>query len=103
MHCFSGNLEMAREAIDLGFYISFAGNVTFKNAQPLQEIARAVPLEHILIETDSPYLSPRRGQRNEPANVALVAAKLAELKNIATPVVEQATARNSRALYGLPE
>jgi TatD DNase family protein len=102
LHCFSGDLEMARQAIDLGYYISFAGNVTFKNARPLQEIARTVPLECILIETDSPYLSPRRGQRNEPANVALVAAKIAELRNIPTPVVEQATARNSQALFGLP-
>ena len=103
LHCFSGDLEMARQAIDLGYYISFAGNVTFKNARPLQEIARALPLERILVETDSPYLSPRRGQRNEPANVTLVAAKIAELKNIETPVVHQATARNSQALFGLPE
>jgi TatD DNase family protein len=102
LHCFSGDLEMARQAIDLGYYVSFAGNVTFKNARQLQEIVRALPLEHILVETDSPYLSPRRGQRNEPANIALVAAKIAELKNIATPVVEQATERNSQALFGLP-
>ena len=102
LHCFSGDLAMARQALDLGYYISFAGNVTFKNARELQEIARAVPLEHILVETDSPYLSPRRGQRNEPANVVMIAAKIAELKNIATPVVEQATAQNSRALFGLP-
>jgi TatD DNase family protein len=102
LHCFSGDLEMARQAIELGYYISFAGNVTFRNAQSLQEIARALPLERILVETDSPYLSPRRGQRNEPANVALVAVKIAELKNIETQVVEQATERNSQALFGLP-
>jgi TatD DNase family protein len=103
LHCFSGDLEMARQAIDLGYYISFAGNVTFRNARQLQEIARAVPLEHILVETDSPYLSPQRGQRNEPANVARVAARIAELKKIETQAVEQATARNSHALYRLPE
>ena len=103
LHCFSGDLEMARQAIVLGYYVSFAGNVTFKNARSLQEIAAAVPLERILVETDSPYLSPQRGQRNEPANVVQVAGKIAELKNIETPVVQQATARNSQALFGLPE
>jgi len=101
LHCFSGDLEMARRAIDLGYFISFAGNVTFKNARQLQEIARALPLERIVIETDAPYLSPRRGERNEPANVALVAAKIAELKNIAPSVVEQTTTHNSQLLFGL--
>ncbi len=101
LHCFSGDLEMARRAIDLGYLISFAGNVTFKNARQLQEIARALPLERIVIETDAPYLSPRRGRRNEPANVALVAAKIAELKNIAPSVVEQTTTHNSHLLFGL--
>lgn len=101
LHCFSGDLEMAQRAIDLGFYISFAGNVTFKNARRLQEIARALPLERIVIETDAPYLSPRRGERNEPANVALVAAKVAELKGIAISEVEETTTRNSQLLFGL--
>ncbi len=101
LHCFSGDLDMARRAIDLGFCISFAGNLTFKNARQLQEIARALPLERIVIETDAPYLSPQRGARNEPANVARVAAKIAELKNIETSVVEQATTRNSQLLFGL--
>lgn len=103
LHCFSGDLEMARRAIDLGFYISFAGNVTFKNAQQLREIARALPLEQIVVETDSPYLSPLRGMRNEPTNVTRVIAKIAELKNIATSVVELATTRNSQMLFGLSE
>ena len=101
LHCFSGDLDMARRAIDLGFYISFAGNLTFKNARQLQEIARALPLERLVIETDAPYLSPQRGARNEPANVARVAEKIAELKNIETSVVEQATTRNSQLLFGL--
>ncbi|MDE3089238.1 MAG: TatD family hydrolase [Chloroflexota bacterium] len=101
LHCFSGDLEMARQAIDLGYCISFAGNVTFKNARRLQEIARALPLERIVIETDAPYLSPLRGRRNEPGNVALVAAKIAELKGIAISEVENNTTRNSQLLFGL--
>ncbi len=103
LHCFSGELEMARRAIDLGFYISFAGNVTFQNARQLPDIARALPLERIVVETDAPYLSPLRGKRNEPANVAQVAAKIAALKNIATSVVARATTRNSQMLFGLSE
>jgi TatD DNase family protein len=101
LHCFSGDLEMARRAIDLGYYISFAGNVTFKNAWRQQEIVSALPLERIVIETDAPYLSPLRGRRNEPGHVALVAAKIAALKDIATSVVEQATTHNSMVLFGL--
>jgi TatD DNase family protein len=103
LHCFSGDLDMARRAIDLGFYISFAGNVTFGNAQSLQNIARALPPECIVIETDSPYLSPQRGRRNEPANVGQVAAKIATLKNIAASAAEQVTTRNSQMLFGLSE
>ena len=103
LHCFSGELEMARRAIDLGFYISFAGNVTFQNARQLPDIARTLPLERIVVETDAPYLSPLRGKRNEPANVAQVAAKIAALKNIATSVVARATTRNSQMLFGLSE
>ncbi len=101
LHCFSGDLAMAQQAIDLGYYISFAGNVTFKNARQLQEIARALPLERILVETDAPYLSPLRGKRNEPANVARVAAKIAELKSITIAVVAQTTTQNSTDLFGL--
>jgi TatD DNase family protein len=101
LHCFSGELSMAREAIDLGYLISFAGNVTFKNASQLQEIARALPLEKIVVETDAPYLSPVRGKRNEPANVARVAEKIAEQKNIDSSVVTQNITRNSARLFGL--
>ncbi len=99
LHCFSGDLAMARQAIDLGYLISFAGNVTFNNARALQAIAAALPLEHILIETDAPYLSPWRGKRNEPANVARVAEKIATLKNIETSVVETATMHNCEMLF----
>ena len=101
LHCFSGDRAMARQAIDLGFLISFAGNVTFKNARALQEIARELPLDQIVIETDAPYLSPLRGKRNEPANVARVAAAIAELKQIELSVVEHATTQNSERLFGL--
>ena len=101
LHCFSGDLEMAHQAMALGWFISFAGSVTFKNAQALQEIARALPLNHLIIETDSPYLSPMRGKRNEPGHVALVAKKIAELKEIPTSSVEQATTENIARLFGL--
>lgn len=101
LHCFSGDLAMARQAIDLGFMISFAGNLTFKNARELQAIARELPLDQIVIETDAPYLSPLRGKRNEPANVARVADKIAELKQIELSVVEQTTTQNSERLFGL--
>ena len=101
LHCFSGDLAMARQAIDLGHLISFAGNMTFKNATRLQTIARALPLDKIVIETDAPYLSPLRGKRNEPANVARVAEKLAEIKNEAPSVVAEITTRNSNMLFEL--
>jgi len=101
LHCFAGDLAMARQAIELGFLISFAGNLTFKNARPLQDIARELPLDKIVLETDAPYLSPLRGKRNEPANVARIAAKLAELHKIEIARVAQTTAQNSKVLFGL--
>ncbi len=103
LHCFSGDLGMAREAITLGYMISFAGNITFPNARPLAELAGTLSLDHILIETDAPYLSPqpRRGRRNEPAHVAHVAARIATLRGIAPDQVAKATLRNSIDLYGL--
>ena len=101
LHCFSGDLAMARRAIELGYWISFAGNLTFTNARQLQEIARALPLDRMLVETDAPYLSPRRGRRNEPANVAQVAARLGELLTVERAVVEETTRQNIRILFGL--
>lgn len=102
LHCFSGDLELAQQAIDLGYYISFAGPVTFQNARRLQEIARTLPLERIVIETDAPYLSPhpQRGKRNEPANVAQVAAKIAEIKSTEFAQVQTVTAKNCHTLFG---
>ncbi len=101
LHCFSGNLAMARRAVEMGHLISFAGNVTFSNAHELQAVASALSLDNILVETDSPYLSPHRGRRNEPANVTAVSAKLAELLHADADVVEQATLRNTAMLFGL--
>ncbi len=101
LHCFSGDLEMARQAIGLGYFISFAGNVTFRNARDLGAVAGQLPLDHLLVETDAPYLSPRRGRRNEPANVVLVAERIAELHQVETRVVEETTWQHSETLFGL--
>ena len=100
-HCFTETLEVARVALDLGFYVSFSGIVTFKNATELQDVARFVPLDRCLIETDSPYLAPVpfRGKTNTPALVPYVAAKLAELKDVALEVVAEATTSNFESLF----
>ncbi|MFT8363578.1 MAG: TatD family hydrolase [Sporolactobacillus sp.] len=101
MHCYSDTAEWAKKFIDLNFYISFGGPVTFKNARVQQEAAAAVPLDRLLIETDCPFLSPHpfRGRRNEPARVRLVAEKIAELKGVALEKVEQATTANANRLF----
>lgn len=101
LHCFSGSWEMARQCIKLGFKISLAGPVTFKNATRLQDIAKLVPLEHLLIETDCPYLTPEphRGKRNEPAWVRHVAEKIAELKKISLEEVAQITTANALEVF----
>lgn len=103
LHCFSGDLEMARKAIELGFYISIAGPVTFKKARRLAEIVHQLPLKHLLIETDSPYLTPHphRGKRNEPAYVKLVAQRIAALKEVPPETVARTTTDNARAVFGL--
>lgn len=101
MHCFTESLDVARAAMDLGFYVSFSGIVTFKSARELQEVARAVPLERMLIETDAPYLAPVpfRGKRNEPAFVPNVAVKIAELKAVSVETVAAATKDNFFQLF----
>ena len=103
LHCFSGSLEMARRAVELGFYISIAGPVTFKNARRLPEIVRQLPLERLLIETDCPYLAPHphRGERNEPAYVRLVAEAVAEIKGLPLEEVARVTTANTQTLFGL--
>ena len=101
-HCFTETAEVARAALDLGFYISFSGILTFRNAEDLREVARFVPLDRCLIETDSPYLAPvpYRGKTNTPAYVPHVGAKLAELKGLSVEAVAEATTRNTLALFG---
>jgi|TARA_B110000037_G_scaffold199039_1_gene238516 TatD DNase family protein len=101
MHCFTESYEMAKKAIDLGFYISFSGIVTFKNAETLRETVKKIPIENILIETDSPYLAPvpNRGKLNEPANVRYVAEKIAELKGITIEKVAEITTDNFFTLF----
>ena len=101
MHCFTESLEVAKQAIELGFYISFSGIVTFKNALDLKEVAKTIPLEKILIETDSPYLAPIpfRGKTNQPAYVRHVAEEIAKLRNISIEEVGHATTDNFFRLF----
>lgn len=103
IHCFGGNLEQAKKFIDLGFYIGFTGIITFKNAKELQEIARQIPLEKILIETDAPFLAPEpyRGQKNEPTYVRYIAQKIADLKELTFEKVEKTTYENTSKLFKL--
>jgi TatD DNase family protein len=103
LHCFSGDLAMAQEAIELGFYISIAGPVTFQNARRLRELIRQLPLEKLLVETDCPYLAPHphRGKRNEPAYVKLVAQEVARIKGTSSEEVARITSDNAQALFAL--
>ncbi|MCH7345309.1 TatD family hydrolase [Pelomonas sp. CA6] len=103
MHCFTETLEVARAALDLGFSISFSGILTFKNAADLREVARALPVDRILIETDSPYLAPvpYRGKLNQPAYVPHVAAQLAELRGVTLETIARQCSDNTRRLFGL--
>ena len=103
LHCFSGDLAMAQEAIELGFYISIAGPVTFKNARRLHELVRQLPLQKLLVETDCPYLTPHphRGKRNEPAYVKLVAQEVARAKGLSLEEVARITSDNAQALFAL--
>lgn len=103
LHCFGGSLQMAEQAIELGFFISFAGNLTFKKANDLCEIARQLPLERLLVETDSPYLTPVpfRGKRNEPARVVETAKFLAQLKDVTLEAVGRVTSENFERLFGV--
>jgi TatD DNase family protein len=104
IHCFSGDIEMARRYIELGFYISLAGSVTYPSAGELVEVARELPLERLLLETDAPFLAPQahRGQRNEPAYVALTAEKVAGIRQAPVETVAEAAARNTIELFRLP-
>jgi TatD DNase family protein len=103
IHCFTGDARAAREYLGLGFYLSFSGIITFKNAGALRQVAREAPLERILIETDSPYLTPvpYRGRRNEPAYVRFVAETVAQVKDISFDDVARVTTENVRSLFGI--
>lgn len=103
MHCFSGDTILAQEVLDLGFYISIPGVVTFKKAQSLQEVVREVPLSSLILETDGPFLSPDpwRGHRNEPVYVLYTALKVAQLKSITLDEVAMQTTANTIELFGL--
>ena len=103
LHCFTGSLAHMRAGLDLGFMISFAGNVTFAKAQGIREAAREVPLDRMLIETDSPFLAPvpHRGKRNEPAFVTEVARQIGELRGVMAEEIGEITARYFRSFFGL--
>ena len=101
IHCFTGDYDAARAYLELGFYVSFTGIITFKNADPLREVVRRLPLDRMLIETDSPYLTPmpHRGSRNEPAHVRWVAETVARVKGIDYEKVAAATTSNAEELF----
>ena len=101
MHCFSEDLHTAEAALDLGFYISFSGILTFKSAESLREVAKKIPAERILVETDSPYLTPvpNRGKPNSPAYTYYVAEKLAEIRNTSISEIAKVTTQNFNRLF----
>lgn len=103
MHCFTGSLEVAKQCMDMNFYISFGGPVTFKNAKKPKEVATEIPMERLLIETDCPYLTPHpfRGKRNEPSYVKYVAEQIAELKGLSVEEVAKITSDNAKELFGI--
>jgi len=103
IHCFSGDYEMAKECIEMGFYISIPGSITFKNADGFQQIIKCLPLESLLVETDAPFLAPVpfRGKRNEPSYVRYTAQKVAELKKIPFEKVAEVTTENALCVYRL--
>ncbi len=104
IHCFSGSLDDAKRSLELGFYLSIPGIVTFKSPGDLPEVVRTAPADRLLVETDSPYLAPMpyRGKRNEPAFVLEVARKVAELRGVELDDVVAQTGKNARALFSLP-
>jgi TatD DNase family protein len=101
LHCYTGGPELARRAVELGLYVSFTGVITFKKSQALRDIAKAVPLERLLVETDSPYLAPEpyRGKTNEPSYVVNTAATLADVKGISPAALAEATTDNFFRLF----
>jgi TatD DNase family protein len=104
IHCFSGDIELAQRYIEIGFYISLAGSVTYPSAGELVQVAREIPLDRLLLETDAPFLAPQayRGKRNEPAYIALIAEKVAQVREVPREVVAGAAAKNTISLFRLP-
>jgi len=104
LHCFSGDAAMARECLEMGFYLSVAGPVTYRKADQLREVVREIPIDRLLVETDCPYLAPQpfRGKRNEPAYVVETARRVAEVKGVEPRDLERRTEENARRLFGLP-
>lgn len=102
LHCYSGSAEMAKEFVKLGYYISFAGPITFKNAKEPLEVVKSIPLDRILIETDSPYMAPvpMRGKRNDPSNVVYIGKLIAKELNIEETKLQEIVNRNYDALFG---
>ena len=103
LHCYSSSVEMAKEFLKLDVYFGIGGVITFKNSKTLKEVVKMLPLNHILLETDSPYLAPEpfRGTKNEPKNVLLVAQAIAELKNIEIDTVLDITTKNAISRFDL--
>lgn len=103
MHCYSGSWEMAQECMNMGFYISFAGPVTYQNASRAKDVAVRVPIDRLLLETDAPYLtpSPHRGKRNEPAYIAFTAVEIAALRGIDVEELAKTCTENGRRLFGI--
>ena len=102
-HCYAGHVEMARELLERGYYLSFTGVITFKNAKKAVEVIREVPIERLMIETDSPYMAPEphRGTRNDSSNLSYVAARIAEIKGVSVQEVKQTTWENACRVFGV--
>ena len=102
-HCYAGHAEMARELLERGYYLSFTGVITFKNAKKAVEVIREVPIERLMIETDSPYMAPEpyRGRRNSSLYVYRMAERIAEIKGMEAADVERITTENGRRLFGI--
>jgi TatD DNase family protein len=105
IHCFSGNYEMAKVCIEMGFYISIPGSITFKNTEGFREIVKKIPLESLLVETDAPFLTPEpfRGKRNEPSYIQYTAQKVAEIKKVSLEKLAEVTTTNALRVYKLLE
>ena len=101
MHCFSGDQETLDRCVDLGLYVSFTCNITYKNAHSLREVVQKTPMERLMLETDSPFLSPqdKRGQRNEPSNLKYLVKQIAQIRGIDEKEVESRTTENAKRLF----